>query len=164
MCGIIGYTGKSSALSPVIDGLRRLEYRGYDSAGIALPTQIGQPLFIEKRAGKLKNLEDALNKNTQSQNLGTDTQDKNTEVQEKTAKQLKQEERQARMQRMSSIGGPVAMAAGTAGMVAAMSGAPQTMTNFLFGISAVAGLLPLLANPLGMAVAGIAALGIAVYK
>jgi len=109
-------------------------------------------------------LEDALNKNTQSQNLGTDTQDKNTETQEKTAKQLKQEQRQARMQRMSSIGGPVAMAAGTAGMVAAMSGAPQTMTNFLFGISAVAGLLPLLANPLGMAVAGIAALGIAVYK
>ena len=66
MCGIIGYTGKSSALSPVIDGLRRLEYRGYDSAGIALPTQIGKPLFIEKRAGKLKNLEDALNKTPDS--------------------------------------------------------------------------------------------------
>ncbi len=66
MCGIIGYTGKSSALSPVIDGLRRLEYRGYDSAGIALPTQIGKPLFIEKRAGKLKNLEDALSKTPNS--------------------------------------------------------------------------------------------------
>ena len=66
MCGIIGYTGKSSALSPVIDGLRRLEYRGYDSAGIAIPTQIGKPLFIEKRAGKLKNLEDALNKTPNS--------------------------------------------------------------------------------------------------
>ena len=66
MCGIIGYTGKSSALSPVIDGLRRLEYRGYDSAGIALPTQIGKPLFIKKRAGKLKNLEDALNKTPNS--------------------------------------------------------------------------------------------------
>ena len=66
MCGIIGCTGKSSALSPVIDGLRRLEYRGYDSAGIALPTQIGKPLFIEKRAGKLKNLEDALNKTPNS--------------------------------------------------------------------------------------------------
>jgi glucosamine--fructose-6-phosphate aminotransferase (isomerizing) len=63
MCGIVGYTGKSSALNPVIDGLRRLEYRGYDSAGIALPTQIGKPLFIEKRAGKLINLEEAL-KNT----------------------------------------------------------------------------------------------------
>ena len=60
MCGIIGYTGKNSALAPLIDGLRKLEYRGYDSAGIALPVKIGQPLYIEKRAGKLKNLEDAL--------------------------------------------------------------------------------------------------------
>ena len=66
MCGIVGYTGKNSALTPVIDGLRRLEYRGYDSAGIALPTQIGKPLFIEKRAGKLKNLEDALAKTPNS--------------------------------------------------------------------------------------------------
>jgi glutamine---fructose-6-phosphate transaminase (isomerizing) len=62
MCGIVGYTGKNSALTPVVDGLRKLEYRGYDSAGIALPTEIGQPLFIEKKAGKLKNLEDALAK------------------------------------------------------------------------------------------------------
>ena len=60
MCGIIGYTGKNSVLAPLIDGLRKLEYRGYDSAGIALPVEIGQPLYIEKRAGKLKNLEDAL--------------------------------------------------------------------------------------------------------
>ncbi len=56
MCGIIGYTGKDSALTPVIEGLRRLEYRGYDSAGIAIPAEIGKPLFIEKRSGKLKNL------------------------------------------------------------------------------------------------------------
>ena len=66
MCGIVGYTGKNSALNPVIDGLRRLEYRGYDSAGIALPTEIGKPLFIEKRAGKLKKLEDALAKTPNS--------------------------------------------------------------------------------------------------
>ena len=66
MCGIVGYTGKTSALKPVVDGLRRLEYRGYDSAGIALPTEIGKPLFIEKRAGKLKNLEDALAKTPNS--------------------------------------------------------------------------------------------------
>ena len=66
MCGIVGYTGKNSALTPVIDGLRRLEYRGYDSAGIALPTEIGKPLFIEKRAGKLKKLEDALAKTPNS--------------------------------------------------------------------------------------------------
>lgn len=62
MCGIVGYTGKNSALTPVVDGLRKLEYRGYDSAGIALPTEIGKPLFVEKKAGKLKNLEDALAK------------------------------------------------------------------------------------------------------
>ena len=62
MCGIVGYTGKNSALTPVVDGLRKLEYRGYDTAGIALPTEIGKPLFIEKKAGKLKNLEDALAK------------------------------------------------------------------------------------------------------
>jgi glucosamine--fructose-6-phosphate aminotransferase (isomerizing) len=66
LCGIIGYTGKNSALTPVIDGLRRLEYRGYDSAGIALPTEIGKPLYIEKRAGKLKNLEKALAKTPNS--------------------------------------------------------------------------------------------------
>jgi glucosamine--fructose-6-phosphate aminotransferase (isomerizing) len=69
MCGIVGYTGNNSALKPVIEGLRRLEYRGYDSAGIALPTKIGKPLFIEKRAGKLINLEEAL-KNTPETNSG----------------------------------------------------------------------------------------------
>ncbi|MSO43250.1 MAG: glutamine--fructose-6-phosphate transaminase (isomerizing) [Candidatus Planktophila sp.] len=58
MCGIVGYSGPQSAVTPLIEGLRRLEYRGYDSAGIAL----GVPgkLFIEKKAGKLANLESAL--------------------------------------------------------------------------------------------------------
>ena len=58
MCGIVGYCGPQSAAIPLIEGLRRLEYRGYDSAGIAL----GVPgkLFVEKRAGKLANLESAL--------------------------------------------------------------------------------------------------------
>ena len=60
MCGIIGYTGAQPALTRVIDGLRRLEYRGYDSAGVALATTTGTPLIIEKRAGKLNNLESAL--------------------------------------------------------------------------------------------------------
>ena len=58
MCGIVGYTGSQSAITPLIEGLRRLEYRGYDSAGIALGTP-GR-LHIEKRAGKLVNLESAL--------------------------------------------------------------------------------------------------------
>ena len=53
MCGIVGYTGARSAVDPLIEGLRRLEYRGYDSAGIALGTPTS--LFIEKRAGKLAN-------------------------------------------------------------------------------------------------------------
>jgi glutamine---fructose-6-phosphate transaminase (isomerizing) len=60
MCGIVGYTGKESALSPVLEGLRRLEYRGYDSAGIALVIKKGDPLWLEKRAGKLGNLESIL--------------------------------------------------------------------------------------------------------
>ncbi len=57
MCGIVGYTGSRSALVPVIEGLRRLEYRGYDSAGVALATKAGAKLFLEKKAGKLANLE-----------------------------------------------------------------------------------------------------------
>jgi glutamine---fructose-6-phosphate transaminase (isomerizing) len=58
MCGIVGYTGPQSASIPLIAGLRRLEYRGYDSAGIALGTP--GKLFVEKKAGKLSNLESAL--------------------------------------------------------------------------------------------------------
>jgi len=60
MCGIVGYTGKELALTPVLEGLRKLEYRGYDSAGIALITNPGEKLWIEKRAGKLGNLEEIL--------------------------------------------------------------------------------------------------------
>ena len=60
MCGIVGYTGKESALSPVLEGLRRLEYRGYDSAGIALAVTKGESLWVAKRAGKLGNLESTL--------------------------------------------------------------------------------------------------------
>ncbi len=60
MCGIVGYTGKALALSPLLEGLRKLEYRGYDSAGIALVTAAGEKLWIEKRAGKLGNLEEIL--------------------------------------------------------------------------------------------------------
>ena len=57
MCGIVGYTGAQSALTPVIQGLRRLEYRGYDSAGVALSTSQNEKLFVAKKAGKLANLE-----------------------------------------------------------------------------------------------------------
>ena len=54
----MGYTGPQSAITPIVEGLRRLEYRGYDSAGIALGTN--NSLFVEKRAGKLANLEGVL--------------------------------------------------------------------------------------------------------
>ena len=60
MCGIIGYTGNQTALTRIIEGLRRLEYRGYDSAGIALIDQPNSPLLIAKKAGKLANLESAI--------------------------------------------------------------------------------------------------------
>jgi glucosamine--fructose-6-phosphate aminotransferase (isomerizing) len=58
MCGIVGYVGARPALGILIDGLRRLEYRGYDSAGVAVLA--GGQLRTERRAGKLANLEKAL--------------------------------------------------------------------------------------------------------
>ena len=55
MCGIVGYVGPRQSLEVVIDGLRRLEYRGYDSAGIAVVSQ--GKIESRKKAGKLANLE-----------------------------------------------------------------------------------------------------------
>ena len=69
MCGIVGYTGPREAGPVLLDGLRRLEYRGYDSAGIALVTQNGD-LFVEKRAGKVAVLQDALGDRTPSAGVG----------------------------------------------------------------------------------------------
>ncbi len=59
MCGIVGYTGPREAGPILIAGLQRLEYRGYDSAGIALVDDAGD-LFVEKKAGKLANLTTAI--------------------------------------------------------------------------------------------------------
>ncbi|HEX3791397.1 MAG TPA: glutamine--fructose-6-phosphate transaminase (isomerizing) [Pseudonocardiaceae bacterium] len=55
MCGIVGYVGHRPALDVVLAGLRRLEYRGYDSAGVAVLTDGG--LAVERKAGRLANLE-----------------------------------------------------------------------------------------------------------
>src|SRR3972149_6442225 len=55
MCGIIGYVGEQEAAPILLDGLRRLEYRGYDSVGIAVLEKNGG-LTIQKRAGKLEGL------------------------------------------------------------------------------------------------------------
>ena len=59
MCGIVGYTGPREAGPILMEALKRLEYRGYDSAGIALVDDAGD-LFVEKRAGKLVNLQTAI--------------------------------------------------------------------------------------------------------
>ena len=55
MCGIVGFVGQDHAKEKIIDGLKRLEYRGYDSAGIALP--IDGKIQIRKHVGEIKNLE-----------------------------------------------------------------------------------------------------------
>ncbi|MGB8115061.1 MAG: glutamine--fructose-6-phosphate transaminase (isomerizing) [Candidatus Sulfotelmatobacter sp.] len=59
MCGIVGYVGKKEVVPVILDGLRRLEYRGYDSAGIAVAGN-GDQLQIRRAEGKLRNLEEAI--------------------------------------------------------------------------------------------------------
>ncbi len=59
MCGFVGYVGARSAVPIILDGLRRLEYRGYDSAGVAVITDDGQ-LLVRRAEGRLRNLEEAL--------------------------------------------------------------------------------------------------------
>ena len=68
MCGIVGYIGDENARDIIIDGLKRLEYRGYDSAGIALCTENG--LVVRKRQGRIQNLEDMIAGENLSANLG----------------------------------------------------------------------------------------------
>ena len=62
MCGIVGYLGSQEAYPILIDGLKRLEYRGYDSAGVAT-LEPGGALRIEKKQGKVANLESHVGKN-----------------------------------------------------------------------------------------------------
>jgi glutamine---fructose-6-phosphate transaminase (isomerizing) len=61
MCGIVGYIGPKKVVPVIIEGLRKLEYRGYDSAGIAVVTQDGK-LEIRRAPGKLRNLEEVITK------------------------------------------------------------------------------------------------------
>lgn len=60
MCGIVGYLGNGNAYDVLIKGLHRLEYRGYDSAGIALVSSDGK-LNVFKAKGKVENLESICN-------------------------------------------------------------------------------------------------------
>ena len=64
MCGIVGYIGSKNAIPVVMTGLERLEYRGYDSAGIAYIKN--DALHVEKKAGKVHGLTQALSKNLNS--------------------------------------------------------------------------------------------------
>jgi len=68
MCGIVGYVGPRQAAGLLIEGLRRLEYRGYDSAGIAVLN--GRGLVVEKQAGKLAALEHQLKDHTPTGTVG----------------------------------------------------------------------------------------------
>lgn len=69
MCGIVGYTGKEKALPILINALKTLEYRGYDSAGIAVISD--EKIFLKKHVGQVKNLEQALAKDADlTANLG----------------------------------------------------------------------------------------------
>jgi glutamine---fructose-6-phosphate transaminase (isomerizing) len=69
MCGIVGYVGDKSAVGIIIDGLKRLEYRGYDSAGVAVLSPTGQ-LEVRRAAGRLKTLEGILRDRPLSGSLG----------------------------------------------------------------------------------------------
>jgi glucosamine--fructose-6-phosphate aminotransferase (isomerizing) len=60
MCGIVGYVGPKKVVPVIIEGLRRLEYRGYDSAGIAVGKPGNTILEIRRAPGKLGNLEEVL--------------------------------------------------------------------------------------------------------
>src|SRR4028119_1886035 len=69
MCGIVGYVGNKQVVPLIIDGLRKLEYRGYDSAGIAVVDD-AKHLEMRRAEGKLRNLEECIRLNPLDGNYG----------------------------------------------------------------------------------------------
>ncbi len=69
MCGIVGYIGTDNATGIIIDGLKRLEYRGYDSSGIALNVK-GEGIKVRKKKGRIQNLEDLIAPENLYSNVG----------------------------------------------------------------------------------------------
>ena len=67
MCGIVAYIGHQQAFPIILKGLKRLEYRGYDSAGVAL---LNNDLLLYKKAGKVSNLEEYTKDKTLDSNVG----------------------------------------------------------------------------------------------
>jgi len=70
MCGIVGYVGPKKVVPVIIEGLRRLEYRGYDSAGIAVGSPSSTTLELRRAPGKLQNLEEVLRENPLNGSFG----------------------------------------------------------------------------------------------
>ncbi|MBQ2312975.1 MAG: class II glutamine amidotransferase, partial [Elusimicrobiaceae bacterium] len=68
MCGIVGYCGKDNCAELLISGLKKLEYRGYDSAGIALEGK--NKITVLKAVGQVKNLENLVKKSGKNSHLG----------------------------------------------------------------------------------------------
>ena len=69
MCGIVGYVGNKNAQNFLISGLKRLEYRGYDSAGIVTLAEDGAATLIRAK-GKISNLEEKLAQNKRDDKIG----------------------------------------------------------------------------------------------
>ncbi len=68
MCGIVGYIGEKNAHEVILEGLKKLEYRGYDSAGIAIIS--GNEIILKRSTGKLINLEKLINKEAYDSKIG----------------------------------------------------------------------------------------------
>ena len=68
MCGIVGYVGDGPAVEPILAGLRDLEYRGYDSAGLAVLGPMG--FTVRRRAGRIEDLADLIDRETVAGNTG----------------------------------------------------------------------------------------------